>query len=81
MKITWTEFATRSLKRIFDYYAENANRKVAHKIRKQILKSTHHLKKFPEIGQIEPNIEKLYQMDLFFSLLIYGIIPIDSYLH
>ena len=61
MKITWTEFATRSLKYIFDYYVENANRKIAHKIRKQILKSTRHLKKFPEIGQIEPNLGKLNQ--------------------
>src|SRR5690625_5109307 len=61
MKITWTEFATRSLKHIFDYYVENANRKTAHKIRKQILKSTRHLKKLPEIGQIESNLEKLNQ--------------------
>src|SRR5699024_2819674 len=61
MKIIWTKFATRSLKRIFDYYVENANRKVAHRIRTQILKSTRYLKKFPETGQIEPNLEKLDQ--------------------
>ncbi len=61
MKITWTKFAIRSLKQIFDYYVENTNRKVAHKIRRKILKSTQHLKKFPEIGQIETNLEKLNQ--------------------
>ncbi len=61
MKITWTEFATRSLKWIFNYYVENANRNVAHKIRKQILESTRHLTKYPEIGQVEPNLKKLGQ--------------------
>src|SRR5699024_3697452 len=60
-KITWTDFATRSLKQIFNHYVENANRKVAHKTRKQILESTRHLKKYPEIGQVEPNLKKLGQ--------------------
>lgn len=57
MKIIWTEFATRSLKQIFDYYLKNVNRKVAHDIRIKILNSTRHLKKFSEISQIEPNLE------------------------
>lgn len=61
MKITWTQFSIRNLKQIYDYYVENANRNVAHEIRKQILKSTQHLKKFPEIGKTELHLEKLNQ--------------------
>jgi plasmid stabilization system protein ParE len=59
MKIIWTDFAIANLKDIFDYYLENANEKVAHKIRKRILNSTNQLKINPEIGQIEINLESL----------------------
>ncbi|HRO74573.1 MAG TPA: type II toxin-antitoxin system RelE/ParE family toxin [Crocinitomicaceae bacterium] len=61
MKIIWTDFATKSLKAVFDYYAEYANSKVAHKIRKEILKSTRRLSKHTEIGQTEFFLEKLNQ--------------------
>lgn len=61
MKIIWTDFAIQNLKDIFDYYAKNANKKVAHKIRKQILASTKQLIQNPESGQTELNLEKLNQ--------------------
>ena len=38
MEIIWTDFAIENLKVIFDFYAFKVNRKVAHKIRSQILK-------------------------------------------
>jgi toxin ParE1/3/4 len=50
MRIIWTDFAIENLKSIFDYYAIKANRKVAHKIRKQILDSTKQLSQNPESG-------------------------------
>jgi len=59
MKIVWTDFAIKNLKSIFDYYVTKANRKVAHKIRKQILDSTKQLVKNPESGQLELYLEKL----------------------
>ncbi|OBW40937.1 Plasmid stabilization system protein [Chryseobacterium sp. MOF25P] len=59
MKIVWTNFAIKNLKSIFDYYVTKANRKVAHKIRKQILDSTKQLIKNPESGQLELYLEKL----------------------
>ena len=40
MKIIWTDFAIENLKDIFDYYSIKTNKKVAHKIRKQIFEST-----------------------------------------
>lgn len=59
MKIIWTDFAIENLKIIFEYYAEKANKKVAHKIRKQILHSTRQLIQNPKSGQIELYLEKL----------------------
>jgi len=61
MTIIWTDFAIENLKKIFDYYAENATRKVAHKIRKQILLLTKQLIDYPESGQIELDLQKLGQ--------------------
>ncbi len=61
MKIIWTDFAIDNLKDIFDYYSNKASKKVAHKIRKQILDSTKQLMSNPESGQIELNLEKLNQ--------------------
>jgi len=59
MEIIWTDFAIENLKSIFEYYAAKANRKVAHKIRKQILNSTKQLIQNPESGQLELYLEKL----------------------
>ena len=61
MKIIWTDFAIENLKEIFDYYAENATKKVAHKIKKQILTSTKQLVDHPRSGQIEFNLQELNQ--------------------
>lgn len=61
MKIIWTDFAIDNLKDIFDYYSNKASKKVAHKIRKQILESTKQLINNPESGQVELNLEKINQ--------------------
>ena len=59
MKVVWTEFAVLSLKEIFDYYKNAVNRRIATAIRKKILLSVTHLKKFPESGQKEILLEDL----------------------
>ena len=51
--IIWTDFAMQNLKQIFDYFAFKANRKIAHKIRNEILYSTRNLINHPKSGQIE----------------------------
>jgi plasmid stabilization system protein ParE len=61
MEIIWTDFAINNLKEIFDYYFEIATKKVAHKIKKQILASTKQLVDYPESGQVEFNLQKLNQ--------------------
>lgn len=56
MKIIWTDFAIQSLRVIFDYYVENATKKVAHKIKNEIFKASKQLIKYPESGQVEPDL-------------------------
>ena len=46
------DFAIQNLKNIFDYYASNANRKIAHSIRKKILVSTKQLIHHPIPGKL-----------------------------
>lgn len=61
MKIIWTDFAIENLKNIFDFYSKKASKKVAHKIRKDILDSAKQLLKNPDSGQFENNLLKLNQ--------------------
>lgn len=61
MKIIWSDFAIENVKDIFDYYSINANKKIAHEIKKQILDATQQLKKNPESGQKELYLESLEQ--------------------
>ena len=56
MKIVWTDFAIRNLKDIFEYYSIEVNKKLAHKIRKQILESSKQLIKNPNSGSVELNL-------------------------
>lgn len=74
MKIIWTDFAIENLKSIFEYYAIKANKKVAHKIRKQILDSTKKLIQNPESGQLESYLEKLNQQHRYILVSNYKII-------
>jgi len=60
-KIIWSDFAIENLKDIFDYYKIKASKKIAEKIRRQILASTKQLTQNPESGQIESYLEKLKQ--------------------
>lgn len=59
MEIIWTDFAVSNLKSIYDYFLEEANRKVANKIRDNIFKETKRLIKQPESGQVEPYLDSL----------------------
>lgn len=59
MKIVWTDFTITSLKDIFDYYSTLADKKVAQKITRQILRSAKQLQHNPNSGPTEPNIKGL----------------------
>lgn len=59
MEIIWTHFAIENLKVIFDFYTIKASKKVAHKIRVQILNATEQLINHPTSGQKEIHLQKL----------------------
>jgi plasmid stabilization system protein ParE len=58
LKIYWTSFAKRELRKIFDYYKEVAGSKIARKIIHQILQYSYQIEQFPEMGAIEPLLTK-----------------------
>ncbi len=53
MKVYWTNFASKKLQAVFDYYKEVAGKRVADKIIKGIIKYTYNLEKNQKIGSIE----------------------------
>ena len=53
LKIYWTEFSEKELEKIYEYYRDNANSRVAKKIISEIYNKTLKLNKQPKIGQIE----------------------------
>ena len=57
LKIYWTDFSKRELKKIFNYYKEKANLNVAKNLVLGITKETVKLKKQPGIGQEEELLE------------------------
>ena len=61
MKIIWTDFASETLSEIYQFYKENASPIVANKIKSEIFRSTRQLKRFPNSGHFELNLQKLNQ--------------------
>lgn len=59
MKIIWSDFASRTLNEIFDYYKENASISIARKIKSDIFSATTPLKKHINSGQLELSLESL----------------------
>lgn len=53
LKIYWTEFSEKELHRIFDYYKDKTNYRIAKKLVSGIINETYILKKHSKIGQIE----------------------------
>lgn len=51
--VHWTDFAKGELKRIFDYFHQNASLKIAKQISKQIAEAADSLSNFPEMGAVE----------------------------
>lgn len=53
-QIIWSNFAAHQLDKIFNYFAEEVNQKVAKHIIAKIYIGTNNLTKTPFIGQLEP---------------------------
>ena len=52
-EIVWSQFAEKQLDEIYDYYVENASKRVAKTILQNLLNTPNQLKLNPFIGQIE----------------------------
>lgn len=59
MKIIWTDFASKTLLEIYNYYKDAANKEIAVKIKNGIFEATKQLVNQPESEQIELTLEKL----------------------
>jgi plasmid stabilization system protein ParE len=59
MKIIWSDFASETLKDIYDYYKEVANERVAGIIKENIFMATRQLINHPDSGQIEETLLQL----------------------
>lgn len=57
IEIFWTDFSKEELKKIFHYYHQKVNVKLARKLTAQIVSDTDILKTFPEIGSREENLK------------------------
>lgn len=73
-QIIWSDFAIQNLKEIFDFWKIKSNRKVAEKIRNQILNSAKQLLQNPESGPKDYFLEKLNQNHRFILSGAYKII-------
>lgn len=56
MKVIWSDFASKTLKDIYDYYKEVASKTIARKIKENIFIATRQLINHPESGQIEETL-------------------------
>lgn len=59
MKVIWSDFASKTLKDIYDYYKEVASETIARKIIENIFLTTKQLINHPESGQIEETLLQL----------------------
>ncbi len=57
IEIYWTDFAKKELNKIFDYFQQKVNLKLARKLTTQIVSDTDILKSSPEIGTREENLK------------------------
>jgi toxin ParE1/3/4 len=59
MKVIWSDFASETLKDIYNYYKEVASESVARKIKENIFIATRQLINHPESGQLEETLIQL----------------------
>ena len=59
MKIIWSDFASKTLKEIFQYHKKVAGKNIAQKLKSRVFNSTKLLIKHPDSGQIEKSLKQL----------------------
>jgi len=74
MKIIWSEFASKTLREIFEYHKTVAGTDIADRLIAKIFNSTEQLINFPNSGQIEETLEKLKEGHRYLVIGNYKII-------
>lgn len=74
MKIIWSDFASETLKDIFQYHKEIAGKKIAQKLNDKIFRSTKQLVKYPNSGQVEESLAELNEGHRYLVSVNYKII-------
>ena len=59
MKIIWSDFASETLKDIYQYHKKVAGKNIAQKLKDNIFQSTKQLIKYPNSGQFEESLAEL----------------------
>ena len=59
MKIIWSDFASNTLKKNYQYHKEVAGKIIAKKLKSKIFRSTKQLINHPDSGQIEESLKQL----------------------
>jgi plasmid stabilization system protein ParE len=74
MKIVWSNLAMKAFKEIYQYHKVVASERIALQIKSDIFSATKQLTRYPELGQIEPTLEKLREGHRFLVNSNYKII-------
>lgn len=74
MKIIWSDFASETLKDIFQYHKKVAGKNIAQKLRDKIFNSTKQLIKHPNSGRIEESLEKLTEGHRYLVCVNYKVV-------
>ncbi|MFW5967935.1 MAG: type II toxin-antitoxin system RelE/ParE family toxin [Persicimonas sp.] len=80
MTLNWTSTARATLDAIYEYLAEEVDRKTAHTIQTRIVTKAEHIPSFPESGRRVPEIETPHIREVFVDSyrIIYQLDSVDS---
>ena len=67
LEVFWLAFAEQKLEAIFEFQKAKVNHKFAQKLIKKIVDATIHLRKYPELGQIELNLSHRKKIQIYYS--------------
>ena len=74
MKIIWSDFASESLREIFQYHKKVAGKNIAQKLKNRIFHSTKQLIKYPNSGQTEESLAELNEGHRYLVSINYKIV-------
>ncbi len=74
MKIIWSDFASETLRDIFQYHKKIAGKNIAQKLKDKIFSSTKQLIKYPNLGQTVESLTELKEGHRYLVSVNYKIV-------